>query len=159
MSDPVSGLDVLVDPESIRRMGGTGETGRLWIGFGARGFPEEGWNDFVVVVLRCLCAGVDELVRGTSVRVVVRFMDGPFAVVAERTAGGGVSLAGIRDTGSPAMICEGTDDLRAFAKRVRRSASLVLQTCADLGWQGPDLDALQDANLRLQNTLRNGSTD
>jgi hypothetical protein len=57
-------------------------TGKVHVRFGDVDFPDTDWDDFVVVVLTWWLVEVRKLIE-EGVGVVMRFMDGPFAVMLE----------------------------------------------------------------------------
>lgn len=68
-------FEVVVEPTKIEATL-SAHVGRLEVHVGDDIFPEEGWSDFVVVVLGWFAQAADNLNEKNA--VVVDFMDGPF---------------------------------------------------------------------------------
>ena len=67
-----------VDASTLRPSRGGPATGGIWISLGDRSFPDEGWSDFVVVILESWGQAVTRLLGGVTNHETVHFMDGPF---------------------------------------------------------------------------------
>ena len=68
---------VEVDESSFEVSSSGMVTGGVWIQLGDYSFPEQRWNDFVVVVMSWWCEALNGLV-GSDASAVCRFMDGPY---------------------------------------------------------------------------------
>ena len=115
-------------------------TGAVYFEVDGEAFPDEGWSDFVVVVLSWWCEALAELGRGAS--PTLRFMDGPYAVEVEPDGGSVVvSLRFLRD-GDEAR---GPATLPAAELRwqVLGAARQLLEYCEREGVGGRDVESLR----------------
>ena len=58
--------------------------GRVWLSLGDLDFPERGWPDFVVRVVRWWVEATTDLATGRAAEATVRFMDGPYRIELSR---------------------------------------------------------------------------
>lgn len=77
---------VHLDLDSLTVTGTGRVVGCIWLQLGHQEFPEVGWFDFPTTLLSWWLGAVESVVEGNSTRVELRFMDGPFALVLERTS-------------------------------------------------------------------------
>jgi hypothetical protein len=122
---------VVVDLSSFEQRRSGSITGRVYLQFGDRFFPERDWSDFPVVVLEWWLGSIDSAVP------VLHFMDGPFRVVLDREAG----TACLMD--EEAIVHEVEDDVAGLSHSVRKAAWSALRRCEELGIVSDDVEALR----------------
>jgi hypothetical protein len=72
---------------------GTTKTGTIWVEIGGRPFPERGWSDFPLVIVRWWLAAVRELEAGALSRDLT-FMEGDCPLMLRRLDGDRFSATG-----------------------------------------------------------------
>ena len=128
-----SNVEVVVEPNTLRRSPVGAITGHLWLRWAeadgsSRHFPEAGWADFPVPVLSWWLQALGELKIGSGAEF--RFMDGPHIIHINLSADK-LTLRGHEMTlAIPAA---------AFESRLREAASRVLSECAQRGWSSRDI--------------------
>ena len=135
-------VEVVVEPDSLRRSSGGTITGHLWLRWAdADGssidFPEAGWADFPVPVLSWWLQALGELRVGSG--AAFRFMDGPHSIHID-LRGETLTLHGHEMT----LEVMAT----AFESRLREAASRVLSECDQRGWSSRDILQLREVLAR-----------
>lgn len=131
-------MRILVDPSSMEATGSRAAVGKICLADGEAFFPDRGWFDFPVVILRWWLEALARLSSGASGREELRFMDGPFRVEIE----GGADAASYRLIG-PAGAREGVLLLAPFFAQARAAGLRVVDACDTRGWQSTDIDRLR----------------
>ncbi len=138
-------MRVVFDPASLHQSSRGAITAVVYFDFGAdQQFPVAGWNDFVVVVAGWWLAGLQEL-AGASSEVKLRFMDGPYWITVTRQDSDTVCLRCTEDRSGADAPGEFVTSWKEFSTEVRSLADDVLQSCANQGFQSPDLQKLRPA--------------
>jgi hypothetical protein len=118
-------------------------TGILYVDFGSTRFPEEGWNDFVVVVSTWWLEALAKLERGFEREVTLYFMDGPYWLMLTRQDGDDVQIRCIEDRTGGGVIHEELVSLQDFSKQLRRVARQVASACQRNRFESSDVDTLR----------------
>jgi hypothetical protein len=128
-------------PESLQISGHGAVTGVLYFVIDGRSFPDESWNDFVVVILSWWCLALLRLVSRPSVAEQLRFMDGPFAVQVELSDDGrAVALRFLRQD---RLVSSGVMPRDELLKQVVSAGCQVLEFCERAGAIGDDVEQLR----------------
>ncbi len=114
-----------------------------------KAFPDEAWNDFVIVVLGWWAGAIIRLLSGNSTKETMDLMDGPYSLICEG------SIASIRcrfvdrrkDHDVVAVWSGNTVDL---AKQILTAGKTALRKCHQHNWIHPDIKNLE----KEINTLR-----
>jgi hypothetical protein len=141
---------VRTDASALRRSARGSITGPLFLEVGGYAFPENGWNDFPVVVLGWWIRAVLELQR-SSAAISCVFMDGPFEF-ALKPAGLGVwelRLLERRVAAVQVVRSERVNPAEVLLA-VHSAADAVLKACAERRWSSKDLDELRSARDALR---------
>jgi hypothetical protein len=143
---------IMVDPGTLRRGRGPA-TGVVWLAIGHVAFPTAGWNDFVVVILGWWAKAVLQLLRGTSKREEVNFMDGPYLVEVSVVSPNEWEMR-LFETGRAKHKRGGdTVDPSVLAESIVSAAESVLAACRERNYWSADADALADLEVSLRNEV------
>ena len=88
----MTNTSIIVDADSLSFRPRGSATGNIWLVIGGCEFPALQWNDFVVVILGWWVESLLRLLRNSSTKETVNFMDGPYVVEVSRTPSGGLHL-------------------------------------------------------------------
>lgn len=142
-------FEVTVDMDSIQVSDSSVVTGGLWISLGGIDFPEQDWNDFVVVVLGWWNENILSFLSGDSHKCRCDFMDGPYSFE-------------IKDSASEWVISLIQKDLAISSHSVTANLVLpelieasnsVISFCDSKKLLTDDLSKLKVTSRRLINTL------
>lgn len=131
-------------------------TGRLAISVENWRFPDPQWNDFVVTVLSWWIRETVYLLVEADATVELRFMDGPFWVVASRPDSGTdrVRLAFTEGrAASDVVIGRAEVPIDEFARAIANAAKRVIEACERRGLTC-DVGSLQEALRQMQRIFR-----
>lgn len=118
-------------------------TGVVFLDFGGKCFPGEGWNDFPVIVAAWWLEAATDLRRGIDKGVNLGFMDGPYWVTLSLEAVHVVILRCTEDRVGAGVVHEEHVDLDALVELVRGFAERVLSACVRCGLESIDVDSLR----------------
>jgi len=74
-------IEIVANPSTLTRLAMGNITGQVFLQGPAGSFPEEGWFDFPVVILRWWIQGLAEPADRKAGSFQGMFMDGPYAFV------------------------------------------------------------------------------
>jgi len=133
---------VMFEPDSLERSAYGGVMGKLWIEIDGMSFPDEGWFDFVLVILAWWLEALSTLPNED--KVVLSFMDGPYFIRAFVEGQNELSLELLRGRGDGREESQAshTVDMRSFVETVNQAARAVVLECRRRGWVSRDLDSL-----------------
>jgi hypothetical protein len=129
-----------VDASSLRPSRSGPVTGGIWLSLGQRKFPEERWNDFVVVILESWGQATIRLLTGVSDRETIHFMDGPFEARVLSLPANILEFTTV-ERGGRADAVEKTSS-RVFVDSLIMSAAAVLTACRDQSCWSTDAEKL-----------------
>jgi hypothetical protein len=118
-------------------------TGVVYCDFGGVLFPDDRWNDFVVVVATWWLAALDRLERGAEREVVLQFMDGPYSIALTRQDANAILLRCTESRRNGGVLHEEHMELPELAAQVRRLARQVASACSRNGFKSSDVDTLK----------------
>lgn len=135
----MSAIRLVTAPESYAQSKSGSVTGIIFFDFDDFKFPEDGWNDFVLVVLTWWLNAIDNLMFSGVIAEELRFMDGPFFLRVERTSGAFCDV-GCYDERSkePVQLSRG-HTLSRIADIVIDAAKKVVSECSDRKWKTKDV--------------------
>jgi len=138
----MSSIEVQVEADSLR-LRNNEVTGRIHVRLDDEAFPEQDWDDFVVVILDWWCRAL----MTNQKRTELGFMDGPFRAVLTRetAAESEVKLLGRRQD----KVLTGRVSHTMLARSVVAACDRVLATCRQRGWTTSDIDRLEGARAAL----------
>lgn len=108
-------------------------------------FPEEGWNDFPVVVLRWWIEAVRRILDGGSESEELDFMDGPFVLVVDRSGERDLLVRCRVDQGGRRIEHQALVSAAKIQEQLLLVGEELAQACEGRGWLGNDLATLQAA--------------
>ena len=145
-SDPPT---VVLQEDTLRRDASGTVTGIVFCYINDEAFPEQAWNDFVVIVLGWWVAGIIRMLKGNSRAETMDLMDGPYTVFCEgsdRTVR--CRFVDRRSNDKTVAVWSGsTVDL---AREILAAGKTALRTCHQNNWMDPDIELLEEE----VNTLR-----
>lgn len=117
-------------------------TGLLWLQIGATAYPDDNWSDFVVIVLGWWLQQVNSLLGGART-IVLRFMEGPYAVELTEIGYESASVR-LRDSSGSARPFDAALDSYDLARQILAAASAIHHACQVRGWHSDDLATLEE---------------
>jgi hypothetical protein len=148
---PVHNLRLVLDTGSIEQHSNGSVTGIVFWEIDGRGFPDNAWNDFVLVVIAWWLKAVIRLLTGTSEAERMEFMDGPYCILCN-TAGTSVVCKFIDRRENNYVVASWTCPMEHLAQEIYRAGEAALETCGSMGISSTDLGVLH-RELRLLNEL------
>lgn len=143
---------IVVDKKSLDFTDDAKLVGTMFIKFDNKSFPDNRWNDFVVVVLKWWLDAFDRGLRegpGRSFRL--RFMDGPFWVdVLLRDLGRARFTFNEDRLNGPLVHGIAEVDLNTFLDSVLLSSREVLLVCQAKKYASPDIETLQNLLSKVE---------
>src|SRR5262245_16436227 len=118
-------------------------TGVLYFDFSGFFFPDERWNDFVVVITSWWLDSIEKLERGTESEVVLRFMDGPYWITLTQQEGDVALLRCTEDRRDAGDVHEEYVSLSEFSSQLRGLARQVASACSRARMESSDVAALR----------------
>jgi hypothetical protein len=137
----MDGVRLRIDDASLSRFPGGPVIGRLHFDFAGHPFPDDRWDDFVVVILTWWL----EAVRSNDRAMVLRFMDGPYFIRLDRRADGGVGVECVEDRDSETLRVSCEVRLADLRREIESAGRTVLSVCRAKGWLSKDTEALAAA--------------
>ena len=95
----------------------------------------------VVVVLLMWIESLNELANGSSDRVTLSFLDGPFHLELRRVLGG-VHVSAVESRRTNVVVAEMNGELEGIQRTAQEAASQVIRRCDEMFWWSPDIDQL-----------------
>jgi hypothetical protein len=136
-------MQIIFDESTLHQSKKGSITGIVFFDFGGILFPDDRWNDFVVVVTTWWLAALDRLERGAEREVVLQFMDGPYSITLTCQEDNATLLRCIEDRRNGGVLHEEHIDLPELAAQVRRLARRVASACSRNGLESSDVDILK----------------
>lgn len=141
-------LEIVVDTNSFRVSRAGALTGRLHVKIDGRPFPDDSWNDFVIVVLGWWCETMASFSGSHAGSARMRFMDGPFAIELQRTE--------VLDSVAIALVCDNaavptgvTGSVSEIVSALRQASVLALERGLALSCSSTDISTLRVAASAL----------
>jgi hypothetical protein len=117
---------------------------------GETAFPAAGWNDFIVVVIGWWARAVLQLLRGTSKREEVHFMDGAYLVELVKRSSSEWDIRLFETGGAKRLRSQETIDATLLVDSIVAASQSVLAACREHNLWSVDADALADQELALR---------
>jgi hypothetical protein len=140
---------VEIDQELIEKSESGSITGSIWLQTDDVAFPEQGWNDFVVVILGWWTNEAAALVAGTKKRGELMFMDGPMSVAISAEGDRWKLECNRRRRNGTTLEHRATVDVSDVAAALVRAADIVLERCEVENWKSSDIEELQRGRAAL----------
>lgn len=135
-------LNLVVETTSLRRSAHGSVTAIIYFVGEGDGFPDVGWDDFVVIILVWWLEAVTRIARGFSRREALEFMDGPVSAQLEVGADGMIEVRGCRHGRVLQQL--GRVSINTLIPPFLKAAAAILTACRAKGWASDDLDRLAD---------------
>lgn len=136
---------IRVDASSLETRAGAAATANVWLVLEGREFPSHGWNDFVVVVLAWWATALLRLLRGTSKKELVNFMDGPYTVEVSWPSPETFQLRALEGAKRNHERAVGSAPAVEFAISLIAQGRDILEACRQQEWWSSDAAALESA--------------
>ena len=140
--DGISAFLIHVDVATLRRSASGSITGTIYVDL-ERAFPDQGWSDFVVVILGWWLRAIGRLRDGAGSEEL-SFMDGPYKLRVWTSDGQWYAVEGLRNDAKSVVISTGQATLEQLAFETHRAASRVIDACSAHCWRSPDIDVLSE---------------
>lgn len=112
-------------------------------------FPEQGWNDFVVVILGWWTSEAAALIAGTKTSGELMFMDGPFSVSITVDGERWKLDCNRRKRNGMTLEHSAKAETASVAAALVGGADAVLERCEKEHWQSSDIDELRRGRAAL----------
>jgi hypothetical protein len=137
-------VEAVVDTENMARGGMGSITGPVFLRFEGGAYPEEGWNDFPVVILGWWLEGIAAFLNDGSQSFSGRFMDGPYEFTVRRLTSQVAEVSWRSSQASPSTV-----DVSSLSQSLAAAGASVAHACRRNGWRSPDVDTLERAVARV----------
>lgn len=139
--------------ESIRDGSVGPDTGEIWFVLDGVAFPQEGWNDFVVVVLCAWTSALVRIVRGASTHERVSFFEGPYSVELTKSEDGSLLIEG-RGGDHGGVRARGSAACEEIGRETLKHARGLLNSCTRRGRMTRDAEALRWEMAALDEAMK-----
>ncbi len=144
---------VEVDQASIAQHVSGNITGVIYWRSNDHCFPDDNWNDFVVVLLGWWTKAITRLLLGCSRSETFDFMDGPFSMLCT-TATDVIDCQFIERRQERHLVGLCTGRTRQMGQTLLSAGNTVLRCCHTKEFHNPDVTVLQHEVNKLRNILR-----
>jgi hypothetical protein len=134
---------MIVETSSLAVRPGGPATANIWMVINGREFPMRRWNDFVVVVLSWWATALLQLLRNTSAKETLHFMDGPYTVEVSKTASGMLQFRALEGSGRNIETAIGEEPTLPFILGLIAQSREVLNECKLQNWWSKDAETLK----------------
>jgi hypothetical protein len=139
-----------IDCNSFELSGEGLVTGKIHVDVNNERFPEENWNDFVIVILNWWSIKLSEFVSGNSQRATLSFMDGPFGI--KLIDNKGISLVSVVHKHQERVVLK--EDSKVLKAEILKSflevSNKSLEICENNGWAHNEIDKLKSHHKVLE---------
>lgn len=120
-------------------------SGQVWFAFeGKKAFPEDGWTDILIPVVKAWIESLYRLREGRANSESVFFMEGPFRIDLFLFPGVDlVTIHFVRRGDADALVESATGSLRELLTSATKTAKLIINQCKKLGWSNDDIVELE----------------
>lgn len=139
----------MLDKDTFRRHANGTITGTIVWRIEDVSFPDDAWNDFVIVVLGWWLRAVNRLLRGISTSETLDLMDGPYSLICE-SSGHLVDCRFVERRTNQMQIATWSGETRELAKQILIAGRHAFRICQENGWMNSDIRLLES----MVNTLR-----
>jgi hypothetical protein len=137
-------VEVVVDTEKMSRGGMGSITGPVFLRFEGGAYPQEGWNDFPVVILGWWLQGIASFLNDGSQSFLGRFMDGPYEFTVRRLTSQKAEVSWRSCAAPPTTV-----DIPLLLQSMAAAGASVAHACRCNRWGSPDVDTLELAIARV----------
>jgi hypothetical protein len=118
-------------------------------------FPEENWNDFVVIILGWWIKNLIRVIQEKPGSTVdFDFMDGPFLVKSKKVTEDTLELKFLENTSSDCIIINICNcSLNQIAKSILKSAKRILKVSKEKNWDIDDVNELEKLTSLLGKSM------
>jgi len=128
MAQPI----LITEISSFQAKAGEGAaTGNIWLEFDGKHFPAQHWNDFVVVLLGWWTNALLRLLRDSSIKETVSFMEGPYAVEVTRISSEKLRFRALSGIHRNNIVMTGESSIASFALALIAQSRQVLDVCRE----------------------------
>jgi hypothetical protein len=133
---------LIVDSTRLEKSSNHAVTVVIFWKVGNDSFPDEKWNDFVVVILSWWIEACLRLTHDSE-REILRFMDGPYQVRIELDGKDLRFFFEHRIHNKSIVITSGVKTLESFRSELRNISQQIITKCKALGFESQDIEKLQ----------------
>lgn len=141
-----------INAEELRRYQSGKVIGLIYIQNGSALFPDDLWEDFVVIILDWWVEAATLLLTGSSEYEEFRFMDGPFEMHVELLEGNECAVTWIHQDKEISSFPLALDVL---VEQVMKAADKAISKCRAEKWESDDLDSLISHHKVLATAVSN----
>ena len=150
---PPSGtLTIVINEATFQQQRSGTTTGTIFWLINGKAFPDEAWNDFVIIVLAAWAAAVARLLSGTSTKESLNLMDGPYLLLCQGSSDL-VDCKVIERRKSEAVVAVWSGNTVDLAKQILVAGKASLRKCHQLSWSSPDIKELEYEIKRLRRLI------
>jgi hypothetical protein len=150
-------LSININEQNIYKSSGISESilGEVSIKIGDIFFPEETWNDFVVIILGWWLKDVFSLLNNKKQEVKCYFMDGPYRFIIKFDKKRLFSISFIKEwSDSIECIAKINCEKELFISELLLKSDLVIDICKRNQWVSKDLEILKKYYSKLKNKFK-----
>jgi hypothetical protein len=146
----MTNTSIAVEADSLGIRPGRPATGNIWLVINGHAFPAPQWNDFIVVILGWWAESLLRLLRNSSTKETVNFMDGPYAVEVSKTSSGGLHFRALEGANRSIERASGEGPALQFIRELISQSRDVLEGCRRQRWWSEDAEKLESSLDALQ---------
>lgn len=144
-------FSVHISPKSLTLSPHGKVLGHIWVQVDDVFFPEQEWDDFVVVIMGWWLDGFLKISMGKQSKCICSFMDGPFefTVTPQTQERWLIEFFEKRRTGKTCEL-KGVFDARSVVGAMLLASDKVIKLCQRNGWQPDEVDTLVNFHSQLR---------
>lgn len=137
-------IDININPDSIIMSKSGAITGEIFLSISDDFFPEENWNDFIVIVLGWWLNRLKAYYEKEEDKFEMCFMDGPLSIKVKKSTEDIFKLSFIRDTETGKQILFTAECFEEeFKKKLLTAARKVLRKAEIEQWTEDTVEGLR----------------
>jgi len=124
-------------------------TGIIYFDFGRCQFPENDWNDFIVIILNWWLSALTRIALGVSDSENLQFMDGPLFVKVKKMDADMCNIECINESRGGSLKFSGHYQIEEVLNSVLQAAKTTSDICSENRWGGDDIVELREGIINF----------
>jgi len=151
-TNPSEPLKIVLHEDTFRQHPNGTITGIILWRINGEAYPDEAWNDFVIVVLGWWADAIIRLLTGTSTEETLDLMDGPYSLICEGS-GESISCRFVDRRKNHNVIAVWSGNTVDLAKQIVTAGKTALRKCHQNSWTNSDIKSLEKEINRLRKVI------
>ena len=145
---PAATPTLVLREDSFRKHPNGTVTGIVFWRVSDNAFPDDAWNDFVIIILGWWTNAIIRLLSGTTTVETMDLMDGPYSVICEGSTEF-LRCRFVQRGEGEKVIAVWTGRTSSLAEQILDAAKIALRQCHHNSWMDSDITRLEEAKNTL----------